>query len=252
MVKRDTPKSVNQNRVALVTGGATRLGRQIALTLHEAGFDICVHCNNSVISANTLVEELNSSRPESAFSIVQDLTMTNFAENITSMITVKKGRLDLLVNNASIFNKTSIATHGQTLWDQTMSTNAKAPYYLSLSSANLLRKNSGSIVNISDIHGERPRLGYSSYCISKATLDAVTKSLAIELAPEVRVNSVAPGAIIWADSEETEERTEALSFTPLKRTGEPSDIAKAVLYLAESAYVTGQILRVDGGRALNV
>ena len=108
------------------------------------------------------------------------------------------------------------------------------------------------IVNISDIHGERPRLGYSSYCISKATLDAVTKSLAIELAPEVRVNSVAPGAIIWADSEETEERTEALSFTPLKRTGEPSDIAKAVLYLAESTYVTGQILRVDGGRALNV
>ena len=112
--------------------------------------------------------------------------------------------------------------------------------------------NKGADVNVSDIHGERPRLGYSSYCISKATLDAVTKSLAIELAPEIRVNSVAPGAIIWADSEETEERTEALSFTPLKRTGEPLDIGKAVLYLAESAYVTGQILRVDGGRALNV
>ncbi len=252
MAKRDTSKGINQNRVALVTGGATRLGRQISLTLHEAGFDLCVHCNNSVISANKLVEQLNTSRPESAFSIVQDLTETNFAENITSLIAIKKGRLDLLVNNASIFNKNSIATHSHSHWDQTLSTNAKAPYYLSLSSANLLRKSSGSIVNISDIHGERPRLGYSTYCISKATLDAVTKSLAIELAPDVRVNSVAPGAIIWADSENNVERTEALSVTPLKRTGTPCDIGEAVLYLAESAYVTGQILRVDGGRALNV
>ena len=117
MIKRDTSKSINQNRVALVTGGATRLGRQISLTLHEAGFDLCVHCNNSVTSANKLVEKLNSSRPQSAFSIVQDLTATDFAENITSVITAKKGRLDLLVNNASIFSKTSIETYDHTLWD---------------------------------------------------------------------------------------------------------------------------------------
>lgn len=252
MTKRDTLRNISQNRVALVTGGATRLGRQISLTLHEAGFDLCIHCNNSVTSANLLVEQLNSSRPESAFSIAQDLTATNFAENITSELAVKKGRLDLLVNNASIFDKNSIATNCETRWEKTLCTNAKAPYYLSLSSAYLLRKYHGSIVNISDIHGEQPRLGYSTYCISKATLDAVTKSLAIELAPEIRVNSVAPGAIIWADSENNEERTEALSVTPLKRTGTPHDIGQAVLYLAESPYVTGQILRVDGGRALNV
>ena len=252
MVERDTSKSINQNRVALVTGGATRIGREICLTLHAAGFDLCVHCNTSITSASKLVNQLNSKRPESAFFVEQDLTQANFAQNIIDRVSALKGRLDLLVNNASTFSKNSVDCSLDEHWDKTLSSNAKAPYYLSVNSAKLLSKTRGSIVNISDIHGERPRPGYSIYCVSKAALDAVTKSLAIELAPRIRVNSVAPGAIVWADSEKNQERTEALSVTPLKRTGNPQDIGKAVLYLAESTYVTGQILKVDGGRALNV
>jgi len=252
MTEIDTQDDTTEKRVALVTGSATRLGREIAMTLHGAGFDLCVHHHTSTGEATEFVNLLNSKRINSAFAIRQDLKDGNSASEIVSKLKTHRNRLDLLVNNASLFYKSSLSKNSIEDWDNMMICNARAPYYLSLSSAPLLRKNLGSIINISDIHGNRPRPDYSIYCASKAALNAVTQSLAIELAPEIRVNAVAPGAIIWADSEKKQERFEALQVTPLKRTGTPRDISGAVLYLAESSYVTGQILKIDGGRDLNI
>ena len=160
--------------------------------------------------------------------------------------------LDLLVNNASVFHKTSLNPTTDKDWETIIAVNVRAPYYLSLSATPLLKKTEGSIINISDIHGNRPRKDYSIYCISKAALNALTLSLAIELAPKIRVNCIAPGAIIWARSETSVTRSNAVRATPLKRTGNPSDISDAVMYLTNSTYLTGQILNIDGGRSLNV
>ena len=252
MTRRDSPEKHSVKRVALVTGSATRLGKEIAYTLHSAGFDLGIHYYSSSDKARKLVDHLNSIRTNSAFLIRQNLKDNNAAQKIIAQLKKHRKRLDLLVNNASIFHKTSLNPNTIKEWEDTIATNVRAPFYLSLSSAPLLKKTKGSIINISDIHAGRPRPSYSIYCISKAALDASTLSLAVELAPEIRVNSIAPGAIVWARSEGSTEREKALSATPLKRIGDPLDISEAVLYFAESDYVTGQILNVDGGRSLNI
>ncbi len=252
MTQRDSLKRALSKRVALVTGSATRLGKEIAQKLHTSGFDVCIHYHSSSAKAQILADILNSKRTDSAFLIGQDLRDKDAARKIISQFKKHRKRLDLLVNNASIFHKNSLKPTSIKDWDNIITTNTRAPYYLSLSAAPLLKRTNGSIINISDIHGKRPRPDYSIYCVSKAALNAATLSLAIELAPNIRVNSIAPGAIIWAKSEKSAERTKAIGATPLERTGTPKDIAEAVLYFAESNYLTGQILNIDGGRSLNI
>ena len=252
MANKDSSQAIPGKRVALVTGSALRLGKEITHALHAAGFDICIHYNSSLAKARDFTKYLNRERNNSAFTIRQNLKEPNAGQKLIMKFGKYRKRLDLLVNNASVFHKTSLKPTTDKDWENIIAINVRAPHYLSLSAAPLLKKTEGSIINISDIHGNRPRKDYSIYCISKAALNALTLSFAIELAPEIRVNCIAPGAITWARSETSVARATAVRATPLKRTGNPSDISDAVMYLTNSTYLTGQILNIDGGRSLNV
>jgi pteridine reductase len=237
-------------KVALITGGSARLGATIVKSLHSNGYDIGLHYLHSEKDAHLLVTQLNEQRPGSAFALRQDLAEDDAATKIREHFLKKRGRMDLLVNNASIFKKTQTEFPSPSEWERIFSVNSRSPWMLALSFAPLLRQHQGAVINITDIHAKSPRKDYSLYCISKATLDAITRTLALELAPEIRVNGIAPGAILWAASESEKVRQEALASTPLNRRGEPLDIASAVVYLASANYVSGQILNIDGGRSL--
>jgi len=202
--------------------------------------------------AHELAAVLNDKRVASAFTVEQDLSHESAAENLIAKLLQQSQRLDLLVNNASVFKSSSGIDSGNVseLWDQMQAINLRTPYLLAIQAAPLLRKSKGSIINITDINAERPRKDYTAYCASKAGLVSISRSLAIDLAPEIRVNCVAPGAILWASSEDSKTQEEAINSTPLQRIGKPSDIAQAVRYLAGAQYVTGHILNVDGGRIL--
>ncbi|RMD77925.1 MAG: pteridine reductase [Gammaproteobacteria bacterium] len=238
--------------VALITGAAHRVGAAIARHLHGAGYRVLVHYRRSAQAARALARELDRLRPGSAGTLQGDLLCTAALPALVEEAVARWGRLDALVNNASSFYPTPLGSIEEGHWEDLMGTNLKAPLFLAQAAAPELRRRRGAIVNIVDIHAQRPLKGHPLYSVAKAGLAMLTRSLARELGPEVRVNGVAPGAILWPEQGLDEaRRAEILERTTLKRRGEPADVARAVLFLLRDApYVTGQILAVDGGRSL--
>ena len=244
-----------KDKVALVTGAARRVGAAIARKLHAHGATVLMHYRGSEPEAIALEAELNALRPGSALRVKADLLAHGAPELLVRTAVERFGRLDILVNNASSFFPTAVGEVNDRSWDDLVGTNVKAPLLLSQAAAGELAKAKGSIVNIVDIHVDRPLKNYLVYCAAKAGLAGLTRALARELGPDVRVNGVSPGPIIWPEDDQFDEltRQRTVSHTLLKRTGEPEDIAKTVHYLvADAPYVTGQIIAVDGGRSINI
>ena len=247
------PSNKQDIRVALVTGAARRIGAAIAKNLHKAGFNIIIHCHHSELDALTLAYQLNQDRTNSAIILRTDLTIKDGPTQLIKDAVNWGGRLDVLVNNASLFIKNSSESVDKGTWDTLFNINVKAPLYLSYAAEPFLAEQNGVIINITDIHAQHPLKGYSLYCQSKAALAMQTKSLALEFAPNVRVNAVAPGAMAWPEGENAltqEQQQQIIAKTPLKRHGEPIHIAQAVLALVDNTFITGQTLAVDGGRHL--
>ncbi|HEX5339723.1 MAG TPA: pteridine reductase [Gammaproteobacteria bacterium] len=232
-----------------MTGAARRVGAVIAARLHAEGMNVVLHYRRSEAEATALCATLNAKRRDSATLAQVDLADVAGFDSLVKAA-LQWGSLDLLVNNASSFNSTPIGNVTEADWDDIMDTNLKAPFFLSQAAAPYLRRNHGSIINIVDIYGQRPLREHTAYSVSKAGLDMLTRSLARELGPDVRVNGIAPGAILWPEQGlDGKTRKAILDRTALQRVGSPDDIAGAVVYLARDAgYVTGQILTVDGGR----
>ena len=231
----------------MITGGARRIGAAITRALHAASMDVIIHCHRSETEAAALAADLNRTRAGSARVLNQDLQSTSGTEKLIAQCHV----LDVLVNNAATFYPTPVAQVTAAQWDDLLGTNLRAPFFLARAAAPLLRQRQGCIVNLTDIHARRPLRGHAIYSISKAALDMLTKALAKELAPEVRVNGVAPGAALWPEQMDADLRQRIVSHTMLQRAGTPEDVAAAVRFLAcDAPYITGQILAVDGGRTL--
>jgi len=252
MSKKDSNQNT-QNKVALITGGGRRIGAEIAATLHQNGFNLALHYRNSRAEAQALQKQLNANRADSVILIQADLHITQGLNTLVKSTLESLGRLDVVINNASSFYPTPIGKATEKNWDDLFGSNLKAPFFLAQAAAPALKKTKGCIVNIVDIHSERPLKEHPIYCMAKAGLVMMTKSLAKELGPEVRVNGVSPGAILWPENdmdELTQQRIVSRNF--LKRQGGASDIAQTVLFLVTNAsYITGQIIAVDGGRSLN-
>jgi pteridine reductase len=243
------------SKVALITGAARRIGAEVSRTLHHAGMNIVLHYNASEEEAIKLTDELNQKRSNSAVAFRADLQDAESEKLLVKQAVGAWGRLDALVNNASRFYRTTFGKVTEYAWDDLMNSNMKAPFFLAQAAASALAESQGVIINITDIHAERPLRDYSVYCISKSALWMVTKVLAKELGPHVRVNAVAPGPILWPEGENTlleAEKLKIIDQTLLQRCGGPEDVAKAVLYFVRDAnYVTGQMVSVDGGRMLS-
>ena len=241
-----------EGRSVLVTGGARRVGAAIARRLHAAGANLVVHYRSSAAEARALKDELTRARAASVVLVQGDLLKPAHLSELIKDAVKAYGRLDALVNNASSFYATPIGEITEQAWDDLVGTNLKAPLFLSQAAARELRKSHGAIVNIIDIHAEFPMKSYVVYSIAKGALAALTRSLARELGPEIRVNGVAPGTILWPDDDAWKDelgRQRIMNQTALKRIGEPDDIAKMVEFLLTAApYVTGQVIAVDGGR----
>ncbi len=240
--------------VALVTGAGRRIGAAIATALHGRGCEVLLHYRGSEPETAALAASLNDQRPGSAHTVQGDLSAPDGPERIAAQARKFATRLDVLVNNASRFYPTPVGDVSGDTWKDLMGSNLRGPFFLSQALLPELRESRGAIVNIVDIHAERPMRGHAVYCMAKAGLVMMTRSLARELGPEIRVNAVAPGAILWPEDEPSEEVKESiLGRTALQRLGAPADIAGAVAYLAlDAPYVTGQVLAVDGGRSLNI
>jgi len=242
-----------KDKVVLVTGAARRVGAEIARVLHAEGAVLALHYRGSKPEAQALVAELNASRPGSALAFQADLLETGQLSRLVEEIANHFGRLDALVNNASSFFATPLSAIGEGEWNDLVGTNLKAPLFLSQAAAPHLAVARGAIVNITDIHAERPLKNYPLYCAAKAGLAGLTRALALELGPHVRVNGIAPGPILWPEdgSFDADAQAKVVSRTLLKRCGEPADIARTVRFLlADAPYVTGQIISVDGGRSV--
>ena len=239
-------------KVALITGGAQRIGAQIARTLHRSGMDLILHFRSSSAAAADLRKELEASRPDSVHLVQADLQDWAAVPVLLEQIRAFRNRLDVLVNNASAFYATPLDQVEEAQWEALLGTNLKAPFFLSCAVAPWLRTSRGSILNLVDIHGERPLKNYPIYSIAKAGNAMMVKSLARELGPEVRVNGIAPGAILWPEEAlDAAAQERILDRTALKRAGSPQDIARTLLFLVRDApYITGQIIAVDGGRSL--
>ncbi len=238
------------DKVALITGGAHRIGASIARRLHAEGMNLAIHYRNSQKGARKLQEELHKERPDSVVLLGGDLLNNGVLANLANETGQAFGRLDVLVNNASTFYPTPIGEASEREWDDLIGTNLKAPFFLSQAAAPLLRRSSGCIINIADIYGDRPLKNHTIYSVAKAGLIMLTKSLARELGPEVRVNAIAPGVILWPEKEMDDmAKRRIVSSTPLKRSGVPEDVARTVLFLIRDAdFITGQVTAVDGGR----
>jgi pteridine reductase len=238
----------------LVTGGARRVGAAIARAIHASGANVVVHCHRSRAEAVKLVADLERARPGCAAIVEGDLLDTASLPDVVEEARARFGRLDGLVNNASSFHATPLDQLGTEAWDDLVGTNLRAPLFLAKAAAAHLRHSRGAIVNIVDIHAERPLAGFLAYSVAKSGLAGLTRALALELAPEVRVNGVSPGAILWPEDGQAfppGERERITVQTPLRRTGSPEDIAGAVKYLLfDAPFVTGQVLAVDGGRSI--
>ena len=244
-----------QDKTVLITGGAKRVGAAICRRLHGAGANLMLHYRASAGEARLLQAELNHARPNSVSLIQADLLDLNKLPSVVEQTLQAFGRLDALVNNASTFFPTTVGEITEASWNDLIGTNLQVPLFLAQAAAPALRKAQGAIVNLSDIHAERPLKNYVVYSIAKSGLAGLTRSLARELAPEVRVNAVAPGPILWPDDESFDElsRQRIISHTPLKREGTPDDIARAVHFLlADANYITGETINVDGGRNMAI
>lgn len=239
-------------KVAVVTGSARRVGAAVARLLHAQGMKLVIHYRSSKEEAHRLQEELHQVRPDSVLLVCGDLLNTGKLDNLVYETVESFGRLDVLINNASSFYPTPIGKVSEKEWEDLLGSNLKAPFFLSQAAAPHLKKTHGCIVNIADIHGARPLKDYPVYSIAKAGLIMLTYALASELGPEVRVNAVAPGTILWPENELDEmAKQRIISRTPQRRSGQPEDIAKTVLFLIrDAAYITGQVLAVDGGRSV--
>lgn len=242
---------------ALVTGGAQRIGAEICRSLHKAGLNLVIHYGRSAHEANALADSLNKERADSAILLQADLRDHAELQGLAERAAILAEDLKLLVNNASAFDSCKLADTDQHHWQQMHSVNTEAPYFLAQALGALLGRNAGSIVNIVDIHARNPLKNYSAYCASKAGLLGVTRSLALEMAPFVRVNAVSPGAILWPDGNDDEfseqKKQVILDKIPMRDLGKPCDIANAVCFLAlQAPYITGEVINVDGGRSISV
>lgn len=253
-------------KTALITGAAKRIGRTIACELHAAGSNIAVHYRHAANAAEALVREFNTTRPGSSCAFAANLLDADMPAQLVNAVVAHFGRLDALVNNASTFFATPLGSINAAAWDDLIGSNLKAPLFLTQAAAPHLRATRGAVVNITDVHADRPLAGYPLYCAAKAGLLGLTRALAIELSPEVRVNAVAPGPILWpetgpetsaatgsATTFDDDERTRIIDHTLLKRLGNPQDIARTVRFLLnEAPYITGQVINVDGGRTAHL
>ncbi len=242
-----------KDKVVLVTGSARRVGAETIRVLHADGANVVVHYRSSSAEAEALNSKLNILREGSCMTVQGDLTDIKNLANIIDTVIKTMGKLDVLVNNASTFYPTPVGDITEDNWDDLMGSNLKAPLFLSQLVAPYLKSTQGCIVNIVDVHGFRPMKNYPVYSVAKAGLLMLTQSLARELGPDVRVNGVAPGAILWPEEDENQsDKDVLLAKTALKREGSPNDIAKAILFLVRDAdYITGQVIPIDGGRMLN-
>lgn len=240
-------------KVALVTGGGKRIGAAIAWALHAAGYQLLIHHNRAAGEAGALADALNGERANSVFTVGANLTDAAAPDCLIDSVERHFGRLDLLVNNASVYEPTPLPTLATDDFDRIMHTNLRAPLFLAAKAAPMLRQAAGSIVNLTDIYAERPTEDHAIYLAAKAGLAAATRSLALDLAPEIRVNAIAPGAMLWPEEGANDARRQKiLARIPLARSGSAEDIAQAVCYLAAAPYVTGHTLTVDGGRSLTI
>jgi pteridine reductase len=247
------PDNSLDGKVALITGGTRRVGAAISRLLHARGMNLVIHYFSSEKSAHALQQELHAARPDSVMLMRGDLNSGDrLLKNLVFESVEAFGRLDALINNAARIYATPLGEASETQWDDLIGTNLKAPFFLSQAAAPHLKKHGGCVVNIADVYADRPLPEFPIYSVTKAGLVMLTKSLARELAPEVRVNAIAPGVILWPESGLDEmSKQRIISRTPLKRAGDPQDIARAVLFfLGDSGFVTGQVLGVDGGRGV--
>lgn len=241
-----------QNKVTLITGGAKRIGANTAKYLHSFGSNIVIHCNESRFEAETLCHELNQIRSKSAMVVQGDLSDLSNIEPIGQQAIDSFGRLDVLINNASSFYATPFGSITSDDWQNLVGSNMQGPLFLSQYCTQVLSQNSGVIINMVDIHAARPLKDHTLYCMAKAALVTMTQSLALELAPEIRVNGVAPGAILWPEMQMQEnDKQQILNQVPAQRMGTMHDIAHAIKFLIDASYVTGQIIAVDGGRSIS-
>jgi pteridine reductase len=241
-----------RDQVVLITGGARRVGAEIARTLHAAGANVFIHYRSSAAAAIALADEFNKIRPGSAAIHAAHLLNAEAPERLVAAAVLEFGRLDILINNASSFYPTPVGTITVPQWDDLMGSNLQAPLFLSQAAAPSLRAQRGLIINMIDIHALRPLRAHPVYSTAKAGLAMLTRSLARELGPEIRVNGIAPGPVLWPDGGmDPELKQEIIDKTALKRQGTPQDIARTALFLAKDApYITGQIIAVDGGRSI--
>jgi pteridine reductase len=245
-----------EQRVALITGGARRVGAAICRMLHASGMNLMVHYRSSADQARALQAELNGLRPESVALVQADLLNVAYLPSMVNETVNHFGQLDVLVNNASSFFPTAVGEIDERAWDDLIGTNLRTPLFLSQAAAPHLRRTHGCIVNIVDIHADRPLRHHVVYSVAKGGLVALTRSLAVELGPEVRVNGISPGAILWPEDDRWSDelaRQRIVNTTMLKRVGDPEDIARTCRFLVfDAPYVTGQIIAVDGGRSIHL
>lgn len=244
----------HERPVALITGAGKRVGAVIARTLHAAGYDLALHYRHAAAEAELLASSLERQRSDSTFLVQAELADLDALPAMVGRVLTRYGRLDALINNASAFYPTPVGSATPAQWNELFASNAQAPFFLTQAAVPALREARGAIVNLVDIYAERPLAKHPLYCMAKAALAAMTRSLALDLGPDIRVNGVAPGAVMWpSDGKPYDDQQAMLARTPLHRAGSPDDVAGAVLWLLrDAAFVTGQIIHVDGGRTLSV
>ena len=240
------------NKTILITGAAKRIGREMAKAFFDRGWDIVIHFNNSIEDARSLADQMNAQRSNSALIIQANLDHAKDIEKLADLALSKNGRIDALINNASSFYTTPIGTFTEDNWEALMGSNLKAPLFLIQAFCEELKKNSGFIINVTDINVDKALINHSIYLAAKSGLQTLTRALAKELAPDIRVNAIAPGAILEPPNVEwtIEQKNKIINSVPMARMGTEKDIVDAAIYLSEAEYVTGQILNIDGGKSL--
>ena len=240
------------NKTILITGAAKRIGREMAKAFFDKGWDIVIHFNNSIEDAQSLADQMNAQRSNSALIIQANLDHTKDIEKLADLAISKNGRIDALINNASTFYPTPVGTFSEANWEALMGSNLKAPLFLIQAFCEELKKNNGFIINVTDINVDKALINHSIYLAAKSGLQTLTRALAKELAPDIRVNAIAPGAILEPPNVEwtSEQKNKIINSVPMARMGTEKDIVDAAIYLSEAEYVTGQILNIDGGKSL--
>ena len=240
------------NKTILITGAAKRIGREMAKAFFDKGWDIVIHFNNSIEDAQSLADQMNAQRSNSALIIQANLDHAKDIEKLADLALSKNGRIDALINNASTFYPTPVGAFSEANWEALMGSNLKAPLFLIQAFCEELKKNNGFIINVTDINVDKALINHSIYLAAKSGLQTLTRALAKELAPDIRVNAIAPGAILEPPNVEwtSEQKNKIINSVPMARMGTEKDIVDAAIYLSEAEYVTGQILNIDGGKSL--